>query len=723
MEVLHIVRMYGLMQNNMPTLRELIDYSKQNPNTDVAKNVYRNIQQGSFDAQAQTEGIDLSWAGRPAPKPQPTPLADQTQENPLFKPSPHGDPNAIGANIANAVTSSEQNYGKDIAQGFYLAFGGQKNIDNVTQQYLDNASTMANLAKKQTDQTLKLKYARMAADDINEAQKVGKSVIGNNRTPAQIVGDAVGVGADLILAGNAAPAIAQVKTGVEALKAGETVLDAAKLANAIAPSFKLLSAADKAALAAKGIQSAAEYSALSKADKLKFLAKETALNTVKGAGIGYTMDVSKNLQSGETGGNVLKPGLGTAIGAAVPLVIGGVKITKAALKTPENAGRVVNSLIKPLQKDFAYGKDPGKTVAEMGITGNSLDDLGAKVNEAKKSVGTQLGDITSQIEGKQVVDVTSASQPLDDAIAQARKLPKTNSALIERLQNVKNDLFDKPALDHGLSALEYNGIAQVYNHSPEAAQYLTDLSLESNGSGIPKALVDAHLNGGKIANIDLSGVTDVEEAAQKMIDALPENLKTPEVVSDLERWGKTGQQITDSGGSLSHLTFRDAIDMKGTIGDVTKWTGNPSDDKIVNKALKQTYGKINNEILSKAGVADPAIQQSMIDLNEKYGGLISAENAIKHRDMILQRQNLITMPVKVGTVTGAITALATGGAAVPAILSGIGAGILDKALGSAAVKTRVASWLANESPGVVEKVYQANPAIRNILIKLGTSGQ
>lgn len=48
----------------MATLREIIDFSKNNPNTDYAKRAYELIKQGDFDEQAKKEGIDLSWAGR-----------------------------------------------------------------------------------------------------------------------------------------------------------------------------------------------------------------------------------------------------------------------------------------------------------------------------------------------------------------------------------------------------------------------------------------------------------------------------------------------------------------------------------------------------------------------------------------------------------------------------------------------------------------------------------
>lgn len=561
-----IHRMFGVTQNNMPTLRELIDYSKANPNSDVAKNTYLHIKDGSFDQQAQIERIDLSWAGRPTTPTPPAPTPDQGtfQANKgIFGANP------ILPNILNSLTSSEQNLGKDIGRG---VLGGDKYFKNITDQYTHNVDTLMGLAAKQSDPALKQKYMDMAKQDYEAGQQVGADFKG--RTWEQIAGDTLGTALDVALV--AAPLL--------------------KGAKVVTP------------LAEGAIKKTT-------GEVVKGIVKETAINAAKGAGIGYGFDVSKNLQEGKTGGEALKPGLTTAIGAGVPLVIGGIKIGATALKNSDTAGRVVNSLIKPLQEDFAYGKNPGKAIAEAGITANSLDELGSKVKDAKIAAGQELGKITSSLEGKATLDFSSASEAIDKAIEEAQKAPETNKALISRLQGVRSDLMN----------------------------YIGD--------------------------------------------------------------GK-------------NLTFAEGIDTKGLIGDITKWTGNPSDDKIVNKALKQTYGIINNEIMDKVKSIDPEIAKDVSKLNDKYGNMIAAENAINHRDMILQRQNLVSMPIKVGTAAGLITEVASGGNPIASILTGVTFGVLDKALASPAFKTRIASWLATESPGVVDKLYKANPAIRNILIKL-----
>ncbi|MFA6992229.1 MAG: hypothetical protein WC269_03030 [Candidatus Gracilibacteria bacterium] len=51
----------------MPTLKQLIDYSKSNPESDIARKTQQQITAGYFDKKAEEEGLDLSWAGRPKP--------------------------------------------------------------------------------------------------------------------------------------------------------------------------------------------------------------------------------------------------------------------------------------------------------------------------------------------------------------------------------------------------------------------------------------------------------------------------------------------------------------------------------------------------------------------------------------------------------------------------------------------------------------------------------
>jgi hypothetical protein len=177
------------------------------------------------------------------------------------------------ASAANKVYSalSIPQVGQDISQGLYLAFGGQKKIDSITKQYLDNASTLTQLAQKQTDPTLKAKYAKMAVDDIKEAKNAGGSIIGDTRTPEQIVGDFVGLGTDVLSAGTLPEAGAATEGYQTTAKIAPTMFESA---------MKGAEIGGKAGLAFGAGQG------LSQGLQAKGNVGQVATSTVKGAAIG-----------------------------------------------------------------------------------------------------------------------------------------------------------------------------------------------------------------------------------------------------------------------------------------------------------------------------------------------------------------------------------------------------------------------------------------------------
>lgn len=275
--------------------------------------------------------------------------------------------------------------------------------------------------------------------------------------------------------------------------------------------------------------------------------------------------------------------------------------------------RLVNSLIKPLAKDFSYGKNPGKTVAELGIKANNFDDLisgiKAKKNEVGQNIGIAIQKASPQLQSQ--MDLNTLLSPLDEALNIANKSPRTNASLISRLESVKADLVDN--INKGI----------------------------------------------------------------------------------------------------------DPQSFKGLIGDITKWTGNATDDQMVNKALKQVYGKTRegmDNILEK--VLSPEEFVAYKKAADQYGNLISAENAAIYRDKIMQRHDLISFGAKnAGLITALTTAVATGGASLPTILAGLGGVVIDKAMASTAFKTRLASLLSKLAPKEIKTFFDKVPMAKSILSK------
>ena len=298
------------------------------------------------------------------------------------------------------------------------------------------------------------------------------------------------------------------------------------------------------------------------------------------------------------------------IGAAFPIVGKGASVAKTTLlpSGKDAGGRVINSLVKPLLKDFSYGKDPGKAVAEAGIVANSLDDLAIKIREVRQATGSQIGEAVARDNG--VYNAKTAFASIDNAIAEAQKSPRTNAAIINRLQNLKDDL------------------------------------LQVGEDGLPTR-------------------------------------------------------------NLENLSAEDLFALKRDVGDLTRWTGNASDDEIVNKALKQTYGSLKGQLDDNVvGVKE---------LNEKYANLLSAENATVYRDKIASRQNLISLSgTQLGTAAAITSAIVSGGAVIP-ILIGASTGAATEALKSPAVKTRVAAWLATASQKEIQDAFYQAPWLRGAI--------
>jgi hypothetical protein len=286
-------------------------------------------------------------------------------------------------------------------------------------------------------------------------------------------------------------------------------------------------------------------------------------------------------------------------------------IPGARLKASE---RIVNSLIKPLLKDFSYGKNPGRGVAREGLVFNNLEEGFVKISERLNSIGKQM-DSVAQTHKNEVLDLSGALNPIDEAIARANFAPRVNANLISRLEDAKKDLL----------------------------QMTTDLS------------------GAEVAGRD-----------------------------------------------LSNMTFKEALEFKRLIGDITKFTGNASDDALVNSSLKQTYGRIKEQLNKVAPEG--------VTLNERWADLKSAQIAVKYRDKIEARQNLIKFaPKLLGGGLGAIGITTFNPALIASAVLAYGA---DELLSSAAFKTRLAAWLAKSSAKQRSELIRNLPFLKNVFDRI-----
>lgn len=363
-------------------------------------------------------------------------------------------------------------------------------------------------------------------------------------------------------------------------------------------------------------------------------AKALGARAVENSAIGTGYQIASNLNEGAP----ITKDLGKAAlaSAIIPATIegGGALKNKLLGEATPTAEHAINSLIKPLGKDFAYGKNPARGILNEGIVANTFDDLSQKVSGKISEVGGNIGALGQKLDqsGQISLNLTPALAPIDEAIQKAAK--SNNTTLFNSLQNVK--------------------IALVHN-----------LEVGADEKG------------------------------------------TPAIVQ---------------GGAKNLLTagYNEAKQFLSDIAEHTRFTGNPSDDKALNMATKQAYG-ITREIMNKgADSVSAADGAAMRDLNSRYGDLLSAKNAINHRDIVLQRQNFLNLadkfaiPVSIGGAM--MTGLATGNwAKAGEVLASELAGIaVTKGIGSTASITRMAQFLSKLAPEERAGILNSTPVIKNI---------
>jgi len=374
--------------------------------------------------------------------------------------------------------------GQDIAQATYLMTGGQSKIDKITQQYITNGSTMAALAKKQTDPALKMKYAQMAVENYTQAQQVGKNIIGNTRSPEQIVGDFVGLGADVLSGGTLSSGTAIAKPAATTILQG--ALRGAGQGAIQGGSFGLATGL------AKGLQGNGNVGQVAKSTVVGGLG-----GAAGGAVIGGVIGGASGAYNGYKQRQLL---LGTqenlGIKPALPETVKANPTLKPVVEEAQNQGmsdKDINFLAtaspedKPTMAKMLNLAEQAQTdnrviQRPLDIVGDNGTKLLKVVKNANTSAGNQLNTIAKGLEG-QTVDATSmhdqAMQLLSDVGVQ-EGVDKSGNPILDwsesqfsktpRLQKqLENALSDLPNGETDALAM-HNFKQSLYNLSDYGTQ-------------------------------------------------------------------------------------------------------------------------------------------------------------------------------------------------------------------------------------------------------------
>jgi len=163
-----------------------------------------------------------------------------------------------------------------------------------------------------------------------------------------------------------------------------------------------------------------------------------------------------------------------------------------------------------------------------------------------------------------------------------------------------------------------------------------------------------------------------------------------------------------------YITTRGVWDFKRFVGGLAKFTGNPSDDKLVNTAVKKLYGQ-TKEVFNK--LTNGAAKE----LNERYADLLTAKVVMEQRANIVARQNLIKFTPKILGLGGILAGASTFN---PLLIAGSVASLgVNKLFSSSIFKTNFAKWLYGSSKETKDELMLLAPIFRPILQRIFGSGK
>lgn len=360
----------------MATLRDALRIAQQEPTSERSQKLKQAILSGKMDAVAQREGLmDVLEV-----------LKSRGGKKTVEAPS---------ALQKTAEIASEK--GSDLSKAAQIKADIIGEAGTLTTDIEPSASSMKDGEAKTVEELKQIPKAELTEEEIKKlafsklssveefTTGIGKSflnsLVGAGKLMAPGFQQAVDASEDLgkeNIATKADQFLDKATTPTNSYEsAGKTFAD-------IGQFFIPGAAAGKAGVAAKA------ESGLAK------LAKEMAQE-------GIEFGTISALQEGEVNKDTL---IAAGIASAFPAA-GKTLEPVAKLLREKVAPRLINSLIKPSLKEFNYGSNPGKIIAEKQISANTLDDLFKKLRAEKKLVGQKIGEsarsATERVDAEKII--------------------------------------------------------------------------------------------------------------------------------------------------------------------------------------------------------------------------------------------------------------------------------------------------------------------------------
>ncbi|MFH2145939.1 MAG: hypothetical protein ABII75_07950 [Candidatus Omnitrophota bacterium] len=323
------------------------------------------------------------------------------------------------------------------------------------------------------------------------------------------------------------------------------------------------------------------------------------------------------LQEGELNKNVATNAL---IAGAIPFAGKAYDMASAPVKkylSEKIAPKIINSIIKPISKEFNFGRNAGKGVVEEGIVANTRKGMLDKITSKKEEIGKQMDVILNKPEIiSKKIDINSALTPIDEAMNKAIK--NGEQALYDRLKSIKDGMTKEFQSVEG--KLMPIGDKNLVLSPLEAKQLKTELGQATKWTGqafdndVNKVRVQIYRNIDEMIDNAVPGIDKLNSRYANILSA--ENA-LDRTISIVERQNLVGLKDLGVGalvggvGSAAQGNFNWTSVLAGILGN--KIAGSTA----VKSRLANNLRKLSPEEQSLISQSMPILQKIFIGLQDK----------------------------------------------------------------------------------------------------------
>lgn len=383
-------------------------------------------------------------------------------------------------------------------------------------------------------------------------------------------------------------------------------------------------------------------------------------NILTGLVGGYTADVAMNMQQDKTLGQTLTPGIGTAIGGAIPAIPVLVRAGKAIVAPKKTVEKAVGEILQGKPEDVSRGIKALKEIDLKNI--NTFSELSTKFDEKIKELSSVVDNelakdttrygfddflVTQSTKGGQEVNTNFVVRALQD-------LQELYTSIGDDVSRAEIDEFVERVSKDGVTKKEINDLARLYGEEFSSKAFsktgdpLTSVNaqrFENTRSGL-KTTARLSIGGkeAKLADEKMSAIFRAKELSDKMVNKVNELKQKVNERGLLEQIGRGAVKFIDTitggtvRGAVGGLLPRgvgnkvmNALDIEEALRknlDVIDNALNATDDSGIIKALKNLKfpGDIIDEqtnIINKTKefIDNPKLGLSIEDVSKKAGSV------------------------------------------------------------------------------------------------------